>query len=673
MRLPTFFFTLCFLLPFTSTAHFTQHDSVIAIQQVKIGAKRHKEVLFPLELKEAEIRRCSAQNVADALRLLAGVQVKDYGGIGGLKTVNVRTLGSQHVAVSYDGAPVGNAQNGIIDLGRFSLGNVERISLYYGQQSSLLQPARDYLSGALVALQPRTPHVSIAQPYHLQATLRTGSFGLINPQIHYEQRLSTNLSLSLNGEITEAHGRYPFRYVGYNRTGKKVYDTTATRRNGDVHIQRLESALHWLFNDGELRFQLYAYHSERGLPGPIVNNVWQRGERLADNNLFAQLNLQKDFSARYRTKLLAKYAYNNTHYRQLDSRFYAANLFYQQHEAYFSSVHALQLTSWLEGALAYDFQWNKIESYDRLRHSPPLGFTHPQRSAHYLATTLAFQYRTLRLRTSAVATGVYQHEQARNTSVTVWQVCPALFASYSLPILPSISLHGFWKQTLRPPTFNELYYVDWGNPALKPEYTTQRSIGAQWHYTFTHTFFKNVTLLADLYNNSIRNKIIAYPTRGQFRWTTINLGHVVMHGLECSVLLQTQALRQHEFSLRLQYAYTEARDLTDPHAVYYKHQIPYIPWHSGALIFHYTWRNYSLYYSFLYTGERYHQQENTPFNYEPAWYTNDLAIALNFNIFARPVLLRLELNNLLDQQYAVVLNYPMPGRNFRVTIQTSLK
>jgi len=662
-----------FLLPFCASAVCTaQGDSTIAIKQVKVGAKHIRGVIPHHELNDAEIRRSAAQNVAEALRLLAGVQVKDYGGIGGLKTVNVRSMGSQHVAVSYDGAMVGNAQNGIVDLGRFSLDNVERIALYHGQQTSLLQSARDHLSGALVAIHVRRPRVSPQQPYQIQPTFRTGSYGLINPQVHYEQHLKANLALSLNGEVIEAHGRYPFRYVGYNSAGQKVYDTTAVRQNGDVHIQRIEAALYRQIEAGEWQLRAYAYHSRRGLPGPIVNNVWQRGERLTDNTVFTQFKWQKEFSTRYRTKLLVKYAYSDTHYRQLDPRFYAANLLYKQHEAYISSVHAFQFASWLEGTLAYDLLWNMLESHDRLRHSPPLGFSSPHQTTHYVAALLAFHYSTFLLRASAVTTGAYRREQQASES-PAWHLCPALFASYSLPHLPSLSFYAFWKQTLRHPTFNELYYTGWGNRALKPEFTQQRSAGARWHYVAERTFFKEVTLQTDVYNNSVYNKIIAYPTRGQFHWTTVNLGKVAMRGLECSLLLQTQTWHRQNFSLRLQYAYSEARDLTDPRAVYYRHQIPYIPWHSGAAVFSYTWRSYSLYYSFLYTGERYHLPENSPFNYEPAWYTSDLAVALNFNIFAHTILLRLELNNLLDQQYAVVLNYPMPGRNFRVTLQTTFE
>ncbi len=68
--------------------------------------------------------------------IFPGVQIKDYGGIGGLKTINIRSMGTQHVGVFFDGIQLGNAQNGQIDLGRFSLDNMESISLYNGRRKA---------------------------------------------------------------------------------------------------------------------------------------------------------------------------------------------------------------------------------------------------------------------------------------------------------------------------------------------------------------------------------------------------------------------------------------------------------------------------------------------------------------------------------------------------------
>jgi outer membrane cobalamin receptor len=96
------------------------------IEEVEVTARAlTKDVIVPQTLKGAQLERLNALNVADALRYFSGVQLKDYGGVGGIKTINVRSMGSQHTAVYYNGVQLGNAQNGQVDLGRFSLDNME--------------------------------------------------------------------------------------------------------------------------------------------------------------------------------------------------------------------------------------------------------------------------------------------------------------------------------------------------------------------------------------------------------------------------------------------------------------------------------------------------------------------------------------------------------------------
>ena len=110
-------------------------DSVRVIDNVTVRSKiRYHETIMPQTLKGEDLEKVNAHTVADALRFMSGVQLKDYGGIGGLKTVNLRSLGSHHVGIYYDGVELGNAQNGVIDLGQFSLDNIEEVSVYQGQR-----------------------------------------------------------------------------------------------------------------------------------------------------------------------------------------------------------------------------------------------------------------------------------------------------------------------------------------------------------------------------------------------------------------------------------------------------------------------------------------------------------------------------------------------------------
>ena len=123
--------------------------------EVVVTADRIREIVPAQKLAGQQLERLRSNSVADALRYFSGVQVKDYGGIGGLKTVNVRSLGSQHVGVFYDGIQISNAQNGTVDLGKFSMDNMEVLSVYNGQKSDIFQSARDYASAAALYMVSR--------------------------------------------------------------------------------------------------------------------------------------------------------------------------------------------------------------------------------------------------------------------------------------------------------------------------------------------------------------------------------------------------------------------------------------------------------------------------------------------------------------------------------------
>ena len=96
------------------------------IEKVTVTARRSPNKVtsaVPIQtMSRQDISQLGIQNMADAVRRFAGANVKDYGGIGGLKTVSIRNMGAAHTAVSYDGVAVSNCQAGQIDIGRFFAG-----------------------------------------------------------------------------------------------------------------------------------------------------------------------------------------------------------------------------------------------------------------------------------------------------------------------------------------------------------------------------------------------------------------------------------------------------------------------------------------------------------------------------------------------------------------------
>ncbi len=648
-------------------------DSIQRLDTVVITGQRlnkYRDVIPAQVMTFKDLEKLNSLSVADAIRFFSGVQLKDYGGVGGLKTVNIRSMGTNHMGVFYDGIQLGNAQNGQIDLGKFSLDNVEEISLYNGQKSEIFQSAKDFGASGTIYITTRKPRFTDGKSANFKATLRTGSFGLINPSLLYEQKLTDKISTSFSGEWINASGKYEFRYRRRNTLGEVMYDTTAVRQNGDINSTRMEAGLHGKINNGQWTLRGYTYNSERGVPGAIVNNVFRNGERLWDTNSFIQGTFTKEVSSRYRTLVNAKYAADYTHYENHDSKLFQTKNTYRQKEIYVSTANLYSLTNFWDASLAYDFQWNKLDAEFNSPNNEST-FPFPQRFTNMVALATAVDLKQFKLQGSCL--GYFVHEKVRRFAKSPDKAVftPAVFASYRPFKYEDFSLRAFYKEMFRMPTFNDLYYTDMGNAFLKPEYTAQYNVGFKYKKEFQHSLYKLFDLQVDAYYNEVKDKIIAYPKGQQFRWTMLNLGYVEIRGIDVS-LHQAVGFGKFLANVKMQYTYQKAQDFTDPSKNYFSHQIPYIPWHSGSLIAALEYGSWALSYCFIYTGERYNQQENIAYNHTQPWYTSDINVVKYLKVKSNRMKLSLEVNNLFSQDYDVILNYPMPKRNFRFLISIDI-
>lgn len=641
-----------------------------------VAAQRADDEVIPSQrLDGKQLDALNSHSVADAIRYFSGVQIKDYGGVGGVKTVDIRSMGTNHLGVFYDGIQLGNAQNGQIDLGKFSLDNIEEISLYNGQKSDIFQGARDFGSAGTVYIRTRRPRFTAGRRVNVNVTMRTGSFGLANPSARVEWRVSDRVSLSANAEYTFATGRYRFRYRKVYPDGTVAWDTTAVRRNGDIRAWRAEAALFGTTDAGRWYAKAYYYDSEKGIPGAIVNNVWKNSQRQWDRNMFVQGSWQRVLGDKFEVMANAKYARDHMRYLNPDTTLMYLDNRFRQDEVYLSATGKVEPLRGWEIALAVDWQWNHL-------YSTMVNFAYPTRNTLLAALATAWCHRGFKAQGSVLGTFVWDKARVRSGTTdlghrhkSMQEFTPALFASWKPWERRGLSLRAFYKRIFRMPTFNDLYYTDIGNADLKPEYVTQYNIGAVWDFVFSRTVWRSLHLSADAYHNRISDKIIAVPKgTGQYRWMMMNIGKVRITGLDVAVSAEACLPAGITLNGRINYTWQRALDYSDPAdnkdaAGTYRSQIAYIPRHSGSAVLSGYWRGLNLNYSFIYVGERWHNSSNIPANYEQPWYTHDLSVAYGLPIGRTRLRATLEVNNLFDQQYEVIANYPMPGRNYKLIIQ----
>ena len=629
------------------------------LEEIRVyGNKKRFQLaaLTPVQtLSGADLQRLNSFSVADAIRYFSGVQLKDYGGIGGLKTINVRNMGTQHVAVVLDGIRIVNAQNGTVDLGKYSLDNIEAIELYNGGNTEALQPAMNQFAASTIYLQTTRPSFNSAENYHYKATIKTGSFGLLNPSFLWQQKLSGTTFLTANTELVTANGKYKF----YEKRGG--WDTTATRKNADVSGIRSEVAFTKTLKEGELFIKTYYYGSNRGLPGAIVENKYYTPQRLNDKNFFLQGSYKNAFTPHYNIWINTKFSSDYTKYIDPDFIMTTGPLknIYHQKEFYLSAAQQLKINNWWKLNLSADFSFNKMDA-NLYR------FPYPTRYSYVSAFNSVFNWQRLAVTTGVLVAyfndEVKQYQPAENKSA----IMPTVSASWQILKNIPLRIRGFYKESIRMPSFNDLYYTEVGNTFLKPEYTKQWNLGFVW-LPSTHNSSFNFSIQTDTYYNKVNNKIVAVPAKNLFRWMMLNLGQVSIKGIDINVDASLHFSNTILLKTGINYTYQKAVDKTIG-KIYYNQQIPNTPYHNGAVFGSLIWKRWFFNYSFLYTGERYVLPENIIQNYTQPWYTTDVGIQKKALLKKQKILLGLEINNLFNQYYDVVLNFPMPGRNFRFSI-----
>ena len=634
---------------------------------------------------EQFIKRAPA--VADVVRQFSGLQLKDYGGVGGIKTVNVRSLGSEHTGVFIDGIPVENAQNMQVDLGRFSTSSFSGIELRNGVSSSGFPTAREMGNSSSLYFTQRVAKFPEGKRSAFKAGLRGGSFATFSPSFIWDQDLGKGTVSSLETELISSNGKYRFHERKYRTLPDGAvsgYDTTMTRMNGDILSLRVQEHIHGTNRSGDSwNATLYLYSSDRGLPGPVVrrpSDIVSSKDRQSDGNIFLQGDWQRDRGGIYSFAVRGKYALDLTRYRTnpwaqasampTDNR-YVQNSGYLSFsgrispEGRFSVSHASDLQiNHLDANLLYFVYPTRLSVWNALR-------ADYRSSAFDASGTLQHVYAYDWFKEGAERSGFAKIASSRNS------FSPGI--SFSLRPLggsPVLVFDAFAKRSVRLPSFNDLYYTIMGNSSLRPEKASQFDAAVTWRKMPSGHWTAEARV--EGYYNILTDKIVALPTSNQFRWTMYNIGKVDVKGseLKASLAYDADSFREgsitNGFSVLVKYTFQKALDVSDPSKSTYRGQIPYIPVHSGSLTLDVFLGGWMLDLSFLGNSERWTSSANRDEYRIGAYFTADGSLSRSFSLSeGREVFLRINVGNLLSRQYEIVKGYPMPGTNLILSVEYS--
>ncbi len=296
-------------------------------------------------------------------------------------------------------------------------------------------------------------------------------------------------------------------------------------------------------------------------------------------------------------------------------------------------------------------------------------FATPTRDEWWNSAAVQYARACWQVNASLLNTTVHDKTEIGPAATNKSEWTPTVAASYKAKPQSPFLFRAFYKDIFRLPTFNDLYYTYISNvsPKLLPEYSKQYDAGATYSKSFTGAL-KQLSISADGYYNTVKDKIIAVPSQNLFVWTVENLGKVHIKGLDISAEANGKFSSVVKWSARVAYTLQQALDVTDPASSEYKNEIPYTPDNSGSALASAYYGNWNAGYSFLFSGSRYILGENNPANELDGWGTHDVFVARTIKLRHFKTTVKGQINNLFNAGYEVIKYYPMPGSNYTISI-----
>lgn len=549
-------------------------------------------------------------SISDVLQQSPGLIVGDNGGAAGLKTVSLRGLGSAHTSIYIDGVRVGNVQSGQNDLGMLGIENYSSAVVDYAQNSISFYTERPTFRQL---------------PVSVSAGLNAGSFGTWQPRLRADFRLTDRLAMSVNGSGVFSKGDFPYSA------------DTLRRANNDLQQMRAGVDLFGALDGGDFHVKAYYNDTERGTPGSMY---YPSTDRQKDRNAFLQGLLHKRFSPLYTLRLSAKGSYDDIAYTSSwgDSR-------YGQTELQLNTLHHFQIFRWWKLSLAADVQWDQLRSTNY----------NASRTTAFGSLMSSFRFSRFSADIALEYLGAFDRNGLSRNAFS-----PSLDLKYT--ITKGLDITAFARRAYRVPTFNELYYVGYGNPELRPEDAWLSDIGLDFSRSLSRGWRVDARLAG--FCNYLKDKIVSAPTEEDPNiWLPYNIGRVRSAGID--LMAGTDYVSgDWKLSFHARYSWQSAVDVT-PGSYAYGNAVPYVAKHTVVLNGNISWKGWGLNPVWQMRSGR-----SDGYGELPDWNTLDLTLGKSFCLGkGGDIAVKLSVRNLFDHRYETVSGYPMPGRSFMAGLE----
>jgi vitamin B12 transporter len=214
-------------------------------------------------LSAEELERLGAATVADALRFVPGVTVKDTGLIGSLQTVALRGTKSEQTLVLVDGRPINDPESGAVDFSSIPVNGISRIEVVAGGASTLYGSSA---VGGVINIITARPTASDSSAF-----VQLGYDGAVDEGVSASVTDPSSLGIRIDARAT--HARDAFAYPPFETL------PAGTRTDGDAKLADLALAVTRDFGAARVRLRLSDDAQDIGVPGDISFAVTPLGRQ----------------------------------------------------------------------------------------------------------------------------------------------------------------------------------------------------------------------------------------------------------------------------------------------------------------------------------------------------------------------------------------------------------
>lgn len=626
---------------------YSKKDSILKTTIINSNVPHYK-------LDKLKLNELSSDDIGEALKFIPGTYIKDYGGIGGLKTVSYRSLGAAHTGIEIDGVILPNTQTGTVNLSNFDVFSIGSIEMTSGQVQNHYSTASSYVKANVLSLNSDLyeipEHQTEVRFLGSASTIHTFEGGLL-----LKQKINNNFSFGAQSLYNFGSGQFPYSIQNFDSTN------TGIRQNSDYKNFKIKGALNYQKN--KLKIHINSRYSDeyQNLPGAIVLYNPYNDQSLANSTFNSTISLRY-LTTKYAVGINSFYQKANTTYR--DNQYLNSQGFIEYNYRNESIGGGFILNRFLSSTTQKIFIGSDIKSSSLVGNQ---FFNTPSRLN--INSVLGISKWVYRFKLQGNLSHQYILDQTPQTKKELSHFSPFISAAY-LPFKHlNLRLRSHYKNTFRLPSFNDLYYNSIGNSTLRAENASSYNLGVTFAKKLDH-ITTEITL--DAYQNYIKDKIVAIPTKNLFNWSMQNIGSVLSQGMDLNLLLSFKK-NIYKLDFTTSQSVNNSIDVTNPDHLTHGHQIPYTPKYTASYTFTFGYKKTNLTSTLIHSGSRYTINENLPFNLLPGFVDVGIGINRVFNFKQQSLYTNLWVGNILNQNYEVIRSFPMPGRFIKLKLIYSFK